>query len=386
MGYRFDPDDSGFIDDPYPTYKILRDEYPVYRHEATGFYVITRNQDVERILGDYATFSSSRGNAIVDSPVRVGKTLGSIDPPRHDELRGVIKRGLSPARIQAMLPGIEKYVKGLLAGLGDRRECELMADIGRPALYSALGRMLGLDGHAADKAADLSRQVFHAGLGAMGSPSAPGFMEEVFALLGEQLARRRTERGDDLFSILLDAQGQGAPLSDAEIIGNMSTVLLAGNASVGHYFSNFIYALWRNPDERTKLAAESGKLKAAIEEGVRWDTSTQSFGRQTTKEITLHDTIIPTDSRIVVCYGSANRDERVIADPDRFKIDRPRTPHFGFGFGPHFCLGAPAARAMLAAIFTPLLPALGDYDLDMGAAERVEHMMVRGFYKLPMRW
>lgn len=386
MGFHFDPDDRAFIDDPYPTYKVLRDEHPVHLHAPSGFYVITRNEDVGRILTDFETFSSSRGNAFVDSPLRVGKTLGSMDPPRHDELRRIVMRGFTPARIEAMLPAIVADVDRLLSAFRDRRKCDFMADISRPILYGALGRMLGLDGEAADRAAALSRDIFHTKTGAMGPAAKPGLMEGVFEVLGEQLTRRRRERGDDLFSFLIEAQENGAPMSDAEILGNMSTVLLAGNASIGHFFSNLIYALWRHPDERAKVLADPGKMEAAINECVRWDTSTQAFGRQTTKEITLHGTTIPADSRLVVCYGSASRDERVIPDPDRFDIDRARVRQFGFGSGPHICLGAPTARAMLRTIMLPLLPALGDYELDVANAERVAHMMVRGFYKLTIRW
>jgi cytochrome P450 len=301
MGFRFDPDDQGYIDDPYPIYKHLRDAHPVYRHEPSGFYLITRNEDVGRVLGDFEAFSSSRGNALIDSPLRVGKTLGSMDPPRHDELRRVVMRGFTPARIQAMLPAIQADVDRVLARFVDRRECDFMADISRPILYGALGRMLGLDGEAADRAAELSRDIFHTSTGAMGPAAMPGLMEGVFAVLGEQLERRRQERSDDLFSFLLEAQENGAAMSDAEILGNMSTVLLAGNASIGHFFSNLIYALWCNPDERSKLLADFDKIDAAINEGVRWDTSTQSFGRQTTRDIALHGTTIPADSRLVVC-------------------------------------------------------------------------------------
>jgi cytochrome P450 len=387
MGFRFDPDDAAFVEDPYPTYKILRDHHPAYLHEPSGFYVVTRNADVASILLDFTTFSSSRGNALVDSPLRVGKTLGSSDPPRHDDLRRVVMRGFTPARIKSMAPEISDHVARVLAALKDRGECEFMSEISRPILYGALGRMLGLEGEVADKAATQSREVFHVTPGgAMGPASGPDVMKDVFALLGEQLERRRTDPSDDLFSLLLEAQRNGSGMTDAEILGNMSTVLIAGNASVGHYFSNFIYALWRNPDQRRKLLEDPGKLEAAIDEGVRWDTSTQCFGRQSTREVRVGDTVIPADSRIVVVYASANRDERAIPDPDRFDIDRPRVKHFGFGAGPHVCLGAPAARAMLKAILTPLLPALGDYELDLGHSERVKHMMARGFYKLPIRW
>ncbi len=387
MSFRFDPNDAAFVDDTYPTYKIMRDQYPAYRDEESGFYVVTRNEDVTNILQDFVSFSSSRGNALVDSPLRVGKTLGSMDPPRHDELRRIVMKGFTPARIQSMLPEISDHVTRVFAALKDKGECDFMADVSRPILYGALGRMLGLEGAAADKAAEQSREIFHViPGGALGPASGPDLMKNVFDLLGEQLERRRTDRGDDLLSLLIDAQEKGSGMTDAEILGNMSTVLLAGNASVGHYFSNFIHAMWLNKDQRRKLNADLGKLEAAIEEGVRWDTSTQCFGRQTTQDVRVGDTTIPADSRIVVCYGAANRDERVIPDPDRFDFDRPRARHFGFGFGPHICLGAPTARAMLKTILAPLLPKLGDYELDLSQSVRVKHMMARGFYKLPISW
>ncbi|MBV9632418.1 MAG: cytochrome P450, partial [Xanthobacteraceae bacterium] len=106
MSFHFNPSDPAFIEDPYPSYKVLRDQYPAYRDDASGCWIISRYHDVARILIDTNTFSSAKGNTIIDSPLRVGKTLGSIDPPRHDELRRVIMRGVTPQRIEAMLPAL----------------------------------------------------------------------------------------------------------------------------------------------------------------------------------------------------------------------------------------------------------------------------------------
>ena len=119
---------------------------------------------------------------------------------------------------------------------------------------------------------------------------------------------------------------------------------------------------------------------------MRWDTSTQCFARQTTRDVTIAGTVIPADSRLVVLYASANRDERAIPEPDHFDVGRAKVRHFGFGAGPHFCLGAQTARHMLRVILQELLPVLGDYALDLTNAQRVPHLMVRGFYRLPMRW
>jgi cytochrome P450 len=386
MSFQFDPSLPSFIEDPYPVYKTLRDEWPAYHDETLGLWLVSRYEDVGRILNDAQTYSSAKGNAIVDSPLRVGKTLGSMDPPRHDELRRVIMRGVTPSRIEAMLPPLRAHLHQVLGELKSRRECDVVADIGRPVLYGALGRMLGLDDESANKAVELSKGIFNAGLGPVGSPLTPDGFRAVFDFLGEQLAKRQSDRSDDVISVMIDAQEAGAPLSNEEIIANMTTVLLAGNASIGHYFPNLIYALWRNPDQRRLVISDPSKIADAIEEGVRWDTSTQCFARQTTVDVEIAGITIPADSRLVVLYASANRDERAIPEPDRFDVTRAKVRHFGFGTGRHFCLGAQAARQMLRVILEDLLPAIADYDLDIEKSKRVPHAMVRGFSKLPMRW
>ncbi|WP_409192982.1 cytochrome P450 [Bradyrhizobium sp. RDM4] len=175
-------------------------------------------------------------------------------------------------------------------------------------------------------------------------------------------------------------------MEDAEIIANMMTVLLAGNASIGHFLPNLIHALWRHPAQRSRVLADQSVVDTAIEEGVRWDTSTQCFARITSGPVTLSGTEIPERSRLVLLYGSANRDESAIANADSFDIDRGKVRHFGFGSGPHICLGATATRAMLRTILPKVLSTFGDFEIDLARAVRVRHMMVRGFRSLPLAW
>lgn len=382
----FNPADPAFFDDPYPFYRALRNEAPAYRDEESGFWLITRYADVERAATEYETFSSCRGNAIVDSPMRVGKTLGSMDPPRHDELRRVIQRTLAPARVMAMMPVLKEATQRRLAALGGSESCDFIADFSRPLLFEAIGRLLGLDEAAAETSARLMSGLFRHSDGPMGGVLPPERFVEIGAFLREQLAGREASPSDDLFSVLLEAKSNGAPLSDDEIVANLSTVLLAGNASIGHFFPNIMHALWRFPDERRKLLDDLSKLAPTIEETARWDTSTQSFARQVMRETEVGGVRLPADSRAVIFYGSANRDERVIDDPDRFDIDRRRVRHFGFGMGPHVCAGAFVARSMLRTIMEESIPFFGDYELDMSSAGRLRHMMVRGFVNLPIAW
>jgi len=383
--FRFDPDDAGFVDEPYPVYQRMRNEHPAYRQEATGFWLITRYEDIGRALGDPATYSSSRGNTTVDTPVRVGKTLGTIDPPRHDELRRIILKGFTPARIEAALPAVRNDSRKLISEFRERGGGDLVAELSRPVLYMALGRMLGLDDAAAARGSELMTGLFHSVDGPMGSPLPGKMAPEIYAFLNDQLGKRKSARGDDLFSVLVNAKEQGANLSDDEIVANMMTVLLAGNASIGHFLPNLVHALWLHPQQRKAVRENPALIEAAIEEGVRWDTSTQSFARHLMADVEIAGTRIPAQSRLILFYGSANRDERALPDAGQFNIHRSKVRHFGWGSGPHFCFGAPTARAILRAVLQELLPALGDYELDLASARRVHHIMVRGFKSLPLR-
>lgn len=378
--------DDSFFDNPYPTYSELRQKAPAYFDERSGMWLISRYADVERATTDYDTFSSCRGNVTVDSPMRVGKTLGSLDPPRHDELRRVIQRTLSPARINAMVPMIRELARRRLSELREKRECDFVADVSKPLLFDAIGRLLGLDETGAARSAELAAGLFRHNDGPMGAVLPPERFTEIGAFLRDQLDGRHEKPGDDLFSVLLEAKRQGAPLNEDEIVANLSTVLLAGNASAGHLFPNIIHALWLHPDERRKVLSDPSRIIAAIEESVRWDTSTQSFARQVMNDVNIGGTLIPKDSRAVIFYASANRDCDVIEEADLFNIDRRRVKHFGFGMGPHVCAGAFVARTMLKTIMEEVMPFFGAYDLDLASAKRTKHVMVRGFTKLSIHW
>lgn len=379
-------DGDAFFADPYPTYRRLRQEAPAYRDEASGFWFLCRHADIGAALAAPHLFSSARGNALVDSPQRVGMTLGSMDPPRHDELRRVIMRGVAPQRIEAMLPPMRAHLAEILDRVAPLGRCDFVADISRPVLFGALGRMLGLDDEAAVRAAELSAMLFHG----EGGPAGPALSEEyrtqVVAFIRGRLDKRRADRSDDLLSVLIEAQEAGAPLSDAEIVANMMTVLMAGNASIGHFLPNLIHALWLHPKQRAMVARDPSLADAAIEEGLRWDTSTQCFARQTTRDVEIAGKTIPADSRVVLIYASANRDDAAFDNAEIFDMLRGRSRHLGFGSGPHICLGAPAARAMLRPILQDVLARIGEYELHMNRAVRVKHLMARGFRSLPISW
>src|SRR5258706_24248 len=250
-------------------------------------------------------------------------------PLPHAALGRTVLKRFTAGRIDAVQPGIRAHANRPLAELGRRGGGDLVADLGRPLLYGALGRMLGFDEEAAQRGSELMVGLFHSTEGPMGSPLPGTMAPDVRNFLDAELRKRKNSRGDDLFSVLIAAREQGANLSEEEIVANMMTVLLAGGASINHFFSNLMYALWLHPESRKAVREDLGLIDAAVEEGVRWDTSTQCFARHLTAEVTVAGVALPAQSRAILFYGSANRDERAIADASRFDIHRPRVRHVG---------------------------------------------------------
>jgi len=339
---------------------------------------------VRQALFDYGVFSSALGNTIRNSPKRVGKTLASMDPPRHDVLRPIIMRGFTARRIAVAVDDLLADAAQRLADLPRTGPFDFVGDFSRPLLYSSLGTMLGLEGTQADLAAGILGNLFKGADGPYGLPLPEEDMRTLFGLLQDQLAYRRSHPSDDLFSVLLEAQSTDDRLTDDIILGNLSTVLLAGNASIGHFFPNIFHALRQHPDQARRVLDDVSRVPALIEESVRWDTSTQCFARQVTQDVVLDGVKVPANSRIVLFYGSASRDEKSIPDAERFDLDRGKVQHFGFEAGTHHCLGALAAKRMLTPLLQQILPELGMFDLDLGNADRVKHIMVRDFKHLPM--
>lgn len=380
-GITFDDD---FFDNPYTIYEAFREHSPVFRDGGSGLWMAFSLSAVRKAAFDYQTFSSSRGNAIQDSPLRVGKTLGSMDPPRHDELRPVILRGFTAPRIAIAVDELMNDARARLRELEPGRRLDFVAEFSRPLLYAALGRMLGLQGSAALEASSILANLFHAGDGPLGAGLPPEDLPRLFEILKDQLHYRRKHPDDDLFSVMVETQASKTDLTDEIILGNMSTVLLAGNASIGHFFPNIIHALFLHPDQRRLIQNDLSLVPALLEETVRWDTSTQSFARQVMQQVELDGVTIPEGERIVLFYASANRDCGLAADAELFDVQRPKLQHFGFGAGVHHCLGAMSARRLLTPLLQELLPRLQDFHLDLQQSTRVRHVMVRGFKTLMM--
>jgi cytochrome P450 len=378
-------------EDPYPTYARLRDEAPVYRNEAAGFYALSRHADVVEAFRDNTRFSSAHGVSLdpAASGPHAHRTMSflAMDPPMHGRMRGLVSRGFTPRRVAEMEPRIRELTRQHLDVALEKGSFDFIADLAGKLPMDVISELIGVP--AADRAElrRLSDLLVHREEGVDDVP--PAGVEAALSLVtyyADMLAQRRARRTDDLTSALLDAEIDGDHLTDDEIMGFLFLMVVAGNETTTKLLGNAWYWAWRNPHERAKPFADPARIPDWVEETLRYDTSSQMLARTTTAPIELHGSVIPEAARVVLLVGSANRDERVFASPDRYDLDRPDSEMqqiASFGFGRHFCLGASLARLETRVCLEELVARVADYDVDPEGIERVHSVNVRGLAALP---
>jgi cytochrome P450/ferredoxin-NADP reductase len=375
-----------YTSDPFGVYRRMRDEAPVYWSEQWGWYALTRFEDVRAAALDADTFRSFEGMDIDDSRLEQVPpgSIGSMDNPRHDQVRSVVQPYFLPRRIAALEDGIRVVVRDLVATWRDRGSVgtgsvDLAQELAWPMPFDVFFHLMGLPSrHDQDPLARTRREQLEHWTHELkdrvpGTPhltpvarAATAGVQQFFIELLEE--RRRAARGD-LVTRFVQADIDGVPFVDAqvtpmsEVSGLMMILFLGGVESTAGLTGTLFKLLAENPDQRALLQADPSLIPAAVEEALRLITPLQLTARTTSRDVTLHGVTIPAGSRVVLVPGAANRDERQFADPDRFDISRPRSRHLGFGEGVHGCLGAPLARLEARVALEEALPVLGDYDL-----------------------
>jgi cytochrome P450 len=214
------------------------------------------------------------------------------------------------------------------------------------------------------------------------TPAGYAGAARLYGYLTGLIADRRRHPADDLVGALVTARDVDGALTDAEVLGFCFLLVIAGNETTTKLIGNALYWLWRHPSERARVAGDLGLVPGALEEILRFDTSTQGLARLLTRDLELHGVTLPAGTKGLLLFGSANRDERRWDQPDRLDVCRNPAGHLAFGHGIHHCLGAALARLEGRIALTTLLPVLGDYEIDERACERVHSGNVRGFSHL----
>ncbi|OBB73619.1 cytochrome P450 [Mycolicibacterium flavescens] len=389
-----DPYDYDFHEDPYPYYKRLRDEAPLYRNDELGFWALSRHQDVLQGFRNSTTLSNKFGVSLdpASRGPHASKTMSflAMDDPDHLRLRTLVSKGFTPRRIRELEPRVtEIAVQHLDVMLDKARSNETVDYVGEFAgklPMDVISELMGVPEPDRDQVRAWADGVMHRDEGVTDvPPSAVEASINLIVYYQGMVAERRKEPSDDLTTALLEAEIDGDRLTDDEIIGFMFLMVIAGNETTTKLLANAAFWGHRNPDQLTPVYADLQRIPLWVEETLRYDTSSQILARTVSGELTLYDTTIPDGDVLLLLPGSAHRDERVFEDPDRFLIGREiGSKLMSFGSGAHFCLGAHLARMEAKVALTELFKRIRGYEVDEANAVRVHSSNVRGFAHLPI--
>ena len=399
-----DPYDYAFQEDPYPTYAWLREHEPLHHNPALDLWALTRHADIAEAVRNEGTYSSSWGVAIEDSAWgpdahRVMSIL-AMDPPRQKRLRSLVSRGFTPRRVHDLLPRVQQLTDRYLSeclDLGrDGGEFDWIADFAGRLPMDVISEMMGVPEEDRAEVRHQADIVVHREDGVYDVP--PAAMDSSLWLVGyyqQMVDQRRRRPADDLTSALIqarldDGSADGDRLSDEDVIAFLFLMMVAGNETTTKLLGHALYHLTRHPDqlERVFAAPDEELVAPWIEETLRFDTSSQLLARYLLEDVELHGTVAPQGSKLLLCLGSANRDERVFARPDDYDIGRgpgELANILSFGGGRHFCLGANLARLEAHTALTALVRRVRSVEVDHDRCVRVHSLNVRGFASVPTR-
>ncbi|UZF55069.1 cytochrome P450 [Gordonia polyisoprenivorans] len=392
----FDPYAYGFHEDPYPTYARLRREAPVYYNSELDFWALTRHADVRSAFRDSVNLSNAWGVSM--DPASYGpdahKSMSflALDDPKHMRIRKLVSKGFTPRRVNDLSGRITALTHEHWSRCLDKGEFDYVADFAGLLPMDVVSELLGVpesDRAFLRKQSDL---LLHREEGVLDVPEAAVYAYiELHKYYSALIAERRTNLGDDLVSALLTAEiddesGAKTALSDDEIVGFMVLMVVAGNETTTKLLANALYWAWRNPDEMARVIADPDLVPDWTEETLRYDNSTQMVLRRVAADVDYGEHTIAAGQRVLLLVGSANRDEDVFDDPDRYRIGRDcGQALMSFGMGTHFCLGAHLARLEANIGLTEVARSIRSVDIDIENAVRVHSVNVRGFAELPVR-
>lgn len=360
--FRFDPYSPLNDADPFPAYKILRDQYPCFWSEEAGMWVLSRYDDILAALANWKVYSSAKGNLIDEFPGRAGSTLGSSDPPRHDRLRALIQSAMTKRALDHVLEPARASCAAHLAEIRTRDTFDFVNDFGSKITVDLLFYLFGLPRDGAQQVRDnavlmvqtdpVTRQKSEAHLGAF------RWMADYAQSLVQE---RKKAPGDDLLSNFITAEIDGEKLLDKEVQLTVTTLIMAGIESLSGFMGMFALNLADHADARRAIAADLSLIPDAMEESLRFNTSAQRFKRCIQVDTALHGQTMKAGDFVMLAYGAANRDERMFANPDVYDITRKPKRHLGFGGGVHACLGAMLARVACQVVFEEFFKAIPEF-------------------------
>lgn len=388
-----DPYSYDFHEDPYPYYRRLRDEAPLYRNEALGFWAVSRHSDVHQGFRNSTTLSNRDGVSLdpVSRGPHAAKTMSflAMDDPAHLRLRTLVSKGFTPRRIRELEPRVTElavqHLDVMLEQAGDGT-VDYVAEFAGKLPMDVISELMGVPVADRDRIRAMADGVMHREDGVNDVPaSAIEASINLIVYYQAMIEERRKKLTDDLTSALLEAEIDGDRLTDEEVLGFMFLMVIAGNETTTKLLANAAFWGHRNPGQLAPLYDDLSRIPLWVEETLRYDTSSQILARTVSGPLELYDTTIPEGDVLLLLPGSAHRDERVFDNPDDYVIGREiGSKLLSFGSGAHFCLGAHLARMEARVALTELFKRIRGYEVDEASAVRVHSSNVRGFAHLPI--
>lgn len=393
---------------PHDAFAVLRRECPVYRQEerailgwpaGPGYWAVTRYHDVVHVNRNPDLFSSQRGATQIRDPKPEDlafqrRMMLNLDPPDHSRLRRIVSKAFTPRRIERLAGFLRDRARALVDAVAPLGACDFSQDLAADLPLLALAEVLGVP--AADRGLlfEWGNRVIgfqdpeYARRDESGRPIDPrsrAALADMFDYAHRLADRKRREPGDDVITGLLLAEVDGQTLSREEYENFFFLLTVAGNETLRNVLPSGMLALLEHPGEHRRLLEDPSLLGSAIEEMLRFAGPVMCFRRTAAADVELGGVEIAAGDKVVVYYASANRDDAVFPDPDRFDVGRTPNEHLAFGAGPHFCLGAHLARLQMRVFFEEVLWRLPDMEL-AGPVERLQSNFQAGVKHMPVRF
>ena len=385
----YDPYDVDIDADPYPVFRRLREEAPLYYNEPHDFYAVSRFADVERGYLDAKTFISGRGGIIELIRANIEMPSGVLifeDPPVHTIHRRLMSRVFSPNRVAALEPQIREFCARCLDPLVGAEEFDFIADLGAQMPMRVIGMLLGIP----EQDQEAVRDKVDANLRT--EAGQPMEVSENFVptdMFGDYIDWRADHPSDDIMTELLQAEfedetGTVRHLTREELLTYISVITGAGNETTGRLIGWTGKVLADHPDQRQELVGDRSLIPGAIEELLRFETPAPHAARYVTRDVEIHGETVPEGSIMMLLPASANHDDRHFPDGDSFDIHRRDGKPLTFGYGIHLCLGAALARLEGRVALDEVLDRFPTWEVDMDRATLAPTSTVRGWETLPV--
>jgi cytochrome P450 len=387
----YDPYDFEIDSDPYPIWRRLRDETPLYYNEKYDFYAVSRFDDVEQGLVNWKVYSSAKGTLLELIKADFEIPPGSIifeDPPGHNLHRGLVSRVFTPRKMNAIEPKVREFCARSLDPLVGSGGFDFIADLGAQMPMRTIGMLLGIPEQDQEGIRDHIDDGLRLEDGKMPDPGS--FGADLQASSFDAYIDWRAEHpSDDLMTELLQAEfedetGTTRRLTRAEVVNVINLIAAAGNETTTRLIGWTGKVLAEHPDQRAKLVEDRSLVPNAIEELLRFESPSPVQARWVTEDVEHQGQVVPAGSSILLLNGSGNRDDRRFPDGDRFDVSRKIDHHLAFGYGLHFCLGAALARLEGRVALDEVLQRFPSWTVDWDNAKQARTSTVRGWERLPV--